>query len=178
MLRILSFFIPTMLKSKIPVTCFSFYTPRPKYIVCKNVCDCYSACIILCVHTHSWPSHSCVRASSECRSDAHPGRRVSPALWIQPSASPSVSRTASHSCIAPLQKEKKKRHVQTQTLGSVEHYAKIQREQVPGLICLWRKHDKVSQCHTISRAADVGPSPKLQQRCFCANTQGCFSVRH
>lgn len=75
-------------------------------------------------------------------------------------------------------RKKKKRHVQTQTLGSVEHYAKIQREQVPGLICLWRKHDKVSQCHTISRAADVGPSPKVQQRCFCVNTQGCFSVRH
>lgn len=69
-------------------------------------------------------------------------------------------------------------HWKRKTLGSVEHYAKIQKEQVPGLICLWRKYDKVPQCHTISRAADVGPSPKLQQRCFCVNTQGCFSVRH
>lgn len=64
-----------------------------------------------CVHTHSWPSHSCVRASSGCRSDAHPGRRVSPALWIPPWVLPSVSRTASHSCIAPLQR---KTHTHTQ----------------------------------------------------------------
>lgn len=59
-----------------------------------------------CVHTHSWPSHSCVRASSECRSGAHPGRTVSPALWIPLSALPSVCRTASHTCIAPLRRGK------------------------------------------------------------------------
>lgn len=114
------------------------------------------------MHTHSLPFHSCVRASSECRSDDHPGRKVSPVLWIPPSASPSVSRTASHSCIAPLQ-----RKTQTQTLGSVEHYIKTQREQVSGSACLFSGRSK-AECHSVAQlagqtAADVGQSPNCNR---------------
>lgn len=78
---------------------------RHMYSMCCCTFMCEQMCVSVCVwvHTHSWPSHSCVRASSGCRSDAHPGRRVSPALWIPPWVLPSASRTASHSCIAPLQ---------------------------------------------------------------------------
>lgn len=60
--------------------------------------------------------------------------------------------------------------------GSVEHYIRTQREQVPAFICLCRKQGEVPQCHTIGRTADVGQSPKLPQRCYCVNTQGCLSV--
>lgn len=141
--------------------------------ICRSVTR--SKCMRACLHTHSWPSHSFVTASSECTSDAHPGRRVSLALWILSSASPSVSRTASHSCIAPL---RKKKHVQIQKLGSVEHYIKKPWEQVPGFICLCRKQSKVWQCFTINSAADVGPSPKWQQRSYCVNRQACFSFKH
>lgn len=77
-----------------------------------------------CAHTHSWPSRSCVRASSGCRSGAHPGRTVSPALWTQLSALPSVCRTASHTCIAPLQR--RRRGAKKKTLGSVEHFIKME----------------------------------------------------
>lgn len=78
-----------------------------------------------CAHTHSWPSRSCVRASSGCRSGAHPGRTVSPALWTQLSALPSVCRTASHTCIAPLQRRRTGAK-KNKTLGSVEHFIKME----------------------------------------------------
>lgn len=52
--------------------------------------------------THSWPSHSCVRAASGCRSGVHPGSRSGPGPWSCHGASPSVSPPAWHSYIAPL----------------------------------------------------------------------------
>ena len=53
--------------------------------------------------THSWLSHSCVRAASGCRSDARPGSRSGPGPWSCPGASPSASPPAWHSYIAPLE---------------------------------------------------------------------------
>lgn len=70
------------------------------------------------MQTYSWLSRSCVTASSGCRSSAHPGKTVSPALWILPLASPSVSRTASRSYIAPL---RRKSHTNTRGLESHCH---------------------------------------------------------
>lgn len=100
-----------------------------------------------CVHTHSWPFHSCVRASSGCRSGAHPGRTVSPALWILLSALPSVCPTASHTCIAPLQRgkesEKKKKTFKHKHWGRWSTLLKW-REQVPGFIRIRRKCGEAS----------------------------------
>ena len=140
-------------------------------------------CVCALMHTHSWPSHSCVRASSECRSDDHPGRRVSPALWIPPSASPSVSRTASHSCIAPLQET----NTQTQTPGSVTQYIKTQREQVPGFACPFSGRSE-AKCHSVAQleeqpAAEVSPNcnrdatVRTHRAAFCFPLTCCWKQR-
>lgn len=146
-------------------------------VVHPCTCRYVGVCVCVCMHTHSWPSHSCVRASSGCRSDAHPGRRVSPALWIPPSALPSASRTASRSCIAPLQI---KTHMH-------EHKHCGQRSTTlrhKGNRCLTLfvfsqeevKHT-ASQRRTISNSW-CGAESKQQQRWYCVSTQGCFSVTH
>lgn len=138
-------------------------------IIVLGTCASVTVCIHVCTHTHSWLSHSCVRASSGCRSDVHPGRRASPVLWILSSALPSGSRTASHSCIAPLE-------IKTQTLKSVKHYIETQKEQVSAFISRGKaKSRRVTQL-VEQAAADVGQSPKRQQRCHCVDTQGCFST--
>lgn len=59
------------------------------------------------------------------------------------------------------------RRKHTQTLGSVEHYIKTQREQVPGFMCLfWGISD--TKCHSVTQlagqpAADVGQSPNCNR---------------
>lgn len=126
--------------------------------MCTYCTWCLNSNICVYMHTHSWPSHSCVRASSGCRSGDRPGRRASPALWILPSPSPSASRTASRSCIAPLQIQKHKHRSQR----SIN--VKTQRKQVSGWVCIFAGRSE-AKCHSSTQlaqqaAADVGQSPK------------------
>lgn len=128
------------------------------------------------MHTHSWPSHSSARVSSGCRSDDHPGRKVSPVLWIPPSASPSASRTASHSCIAPLRKKTHKHW------ASVEHTA-LRHKGNRCVALLFSPQEEVRQSVTASHISDQassrrGSESKPQQKCYCSDTQRRLSLSH
>lgn len=59
--------------------------------------------------THSWPFHSCARASSGCRTCVRPDRRTAPVLWSRRGASPSGSPSAWSSYISPLEARKQDR---------------------------------------------------------------------
>lgn len=59
--------------------------------------------------THSWPFHSCARASSGCRTCVHPDRRTAPDPWNHRGASPSGSPSAWSSYISPLEEKPNRR---------------------------------------------------------------------
>lgn len=88
--------------------------------------------------THSWPFHSCARASSGCRTCVRPDRRTAPVLWSRRGASPSGSPSAWSSYISPLEARKQDRRK--------KRLESCQKGNCWNLHCNWKKVWQTKMC--------------------------------